>query len=348
MHVGVVKVLDPRLPVLAEIYHPRKVVYPEIKYWDLPQFEAPAKSQGSAPGIEGQSRNILQSADAFLLVLREFTNPAVVHPFGSTDLARDLESVLGDLTLADLVVLDRVCQRLEDRVKKAVPAERQTHARQLDVVQKVKQAIEDGVPLRDQQLTASEQAALSEYQLLTGKPVIVAVNTDESALQVSLEELGVPLSLTAGLGQVSLCAKLESDLVSMTDEEAEEFRTELGLAESAMSPGDQGKLRNRGPGVFPHGRRGRSARLERVGGYRRPGRGRDHPYRFFPWFHPGRGDPLRPPGALRQRRPGQEGGRAPVRGQDLPGPGRRRYQLPGQRLTRRFAKQSSRLGGPPH
>ena len=146
MHVGVVKVLDPRLPVLAEIYQPRKVVYPEIKYWDLPQFESPTKPQGSAPGIEGQSRNILQSADAFLLVLRAFTNPAVVHPFGSTDLDRDLESVLGDLTLADLVVLDRVCQRLEDRVKKSVPAERQTIARQLDVVQKVKQGIEDGVP----------------------------------------------------------------------------------------------------------------------------------------------------------------------------------------------------------
>ena len=235
MHVGVVKVLDPRLPVLADIYHPRKVVYPEIKYWDLPQFESPTKSQGSAPGIEGQSRNILQSADAFLLVLRAFTNPAVVHTFGSTDLTRDLESVLGDLTLADLVVLDRVCLRLEDRVKKAVPAERQTLARQLDVVQKVKQGIEDGVPLRDQQLTPSEQVGLSEYQLLTGKPVIVAVNTDESALQVPLEELGVPASLTNGLGQVSLCAQLESDLVSMTEEEAEEFRTELGLAESAMS-----------------------------------------------------------------------------------------------------------------
>ena len=235
MRVGVVKVIDPRLAVLADIYHPRKVVYPEIKYWDLPQFESAAKPQGSIPATEGQSRNILQSADAFLLVLRAFTNPAVVHPFGSMDLARDLESVLGDLTLADLVALERVCQRLEDRVKKAVPTERQAFARQLDAAQKVKQGIEDGVPLRDQQLTPSEQAGLAEYQLLTGKPVIVAINTDESAILTPLEELGVPGNLVAGLGQVSLCAKLESDLVSMTDEEAEEFRTQLGLEESAMS-----------------------------------------------------------------------------------------------------------------
>ena len=235
MYVGVVKVIDPRLAVLSEMYARGKVVYPEIKYWDLPPVESQSKSQSKSLEIEGQSRDILQRADAFLLVIRSFTDPAVIHPAGAVDAGRDLGSVLGDLALADLVVLDRVSQRLEDGVNKSVPAERPALVRQLDAVSKVKQGIEDGVPLRRQALTASEQTGLAQYQLLTGKPVIVAVNTDESALQVSLEELGISESLTAGLGQVSLCASLESDLVQMTDEEADEFRRELGLDDPAMN-----------------------------------------------------------------------------------------------------------------
>ncbi|PKB83090.1 MAG: hypothetical protein BZY88_03220 [SAR202 cluster bacterium Io17-Chloro-G9] len=231
MHVGVAKVVDPRLAVLAEMYHPRKVVYPEIKYWDLPAVETRSKSQG----VGGQSQNILQAADAFLLVVRSFTDPAVVHPSGSIDVVRDLESALGEIALADLVGLERISQRLEDGVKKSLPSERPALIRQLDTVVKVKRGIEEGVPLRRQQLTASEQTGLAEYQLLTGKPVIVAVNTGESAPEVRLEHLDISGGIADGLGQVSLCASLESDLGQMTDEEAEEFRRELGLDQSAMN-----------------------------------------------------------------------------------------------------------------
>jgi GTP-binding protein YchF len=230
MHVGVAKVTDPRLAVLAEMYHPRKVVYPEIKYWDLPAVDARAKSQG----VGGQSQNILQAADAFLLVVRSFIDPAVVHPSGSIDIVRDLESSLGEIALADLLALERISQRMEDGIKKAPTSERPALVRQLDTVLKVKQGIEDGVPLRRQHLIPSEQAVFADYQLLTGKPVIVAINTDESAPDVRLEEGDIPGGLATGLGQVSLCASLESDLAQMTDEEAEEFRQGLGLAESAM------------------------------------------------------------------------------------------------------------------
>ncbi len=231
MRVGVTKVMDPRVPVLAEMYHPRRLVYPEIKYWDLPPTESQAKSWG----LEGQHRNILQGADAFLLVVRSFTSPAVVHPAGSVDAARDLETVLGDLSLADLVALERVYQRLEDNFKKSLPAQRPVVARQMETIGKVKQGIEDGAPVRSQDLTVSERTVLSEFQLLTGKPVVVIINTDEGESHVPLEPLDTPGELTAGLGQVSLCARLESDLALMSDEEAEEFRQELGLEESAMS-----------------------------------------------------------------------------------------------------------------
>jgi ribosome-binding ATPase len=231
MHIGVVKVPDPRLDTLAEMFNPRKVVPAEIKYWDLPGLDYATRSQG----ISGRHQNILQAADAFLLVVRAFTNPAVVHPMGSTNPARDLEALLSKLTFADLEVLERAMERLQDGIKKAKPPDRPGLARHLEAVQKVKQGLEAETPLRRQHLTDSEAAFLINYQLLTAKPVIVAFNTDESGPGLSLSQLDLAPELSAGLGEVSLSAKLEAELALMPDEEAAEFREDLGLGESALS-----------------------------------------------------------------------------------------------------------------
>ena len=240
VHVGVVKVADPRLDVLAEMYQRKKIVHAEIKYWDLPGLDSLAKSQG----IGGKYLNVLEAAAAFVVVVRTFTNPAVPYPstiFGADvfgdgpDTGRDLSTLLGELTLSDLVVMERAVERLEDGIKKSKPAERPALVSQLDAVQKVKSGLEEGKALRQQQLTSSESAFVTNYQLLTSKPVIVAFNTDESGPEVSLVDLEVSRDEASGLGQVSLCGELEADLALMSEEEAAEFRNELGLGESAVS-----------------------------------------------------------------------------------------------------------------
>ena len=231
MHLGVVKVPDPRLEVLSGMYKPRKVVPAEIKYWDVPGPESLAKSQG----IVGQYRNILQGADAFLVVVRAFDNPSVVHPMESIDPSRDVETMLGELTFAALEVRDRAVERLEDGMKKAKPAERPAMTRQLETVRKVKEGLEAGIPLRAQQLTESEIAILVNYQLLTAKAVIVAFNTNEDGPEPTLDSLSLDLPAGVELGEVCLSARLEAELALMPDEEAEEFRTDLGLDESALT-----------------------------------------------------------------------------------------------------------------
>ena len=109
MHIGMVKVPDRRLDHLGAIYNPRKIVPAEIRYTDLPGPEGMARSQG----ISGRYRNILQSATAFLVVVRAFQNDSVSHPTGAIDPARDLEAMLGELSFADLEVLERA--RMEEQ-----------------------------------------------------------------------------------------------------------------------------------------------------------------------------------------------------------------------------------------
>ena len=232
LQVGVVKVIDSRLAVLDGMYHPKKVVHPEIRYWDLPPIDREAASVNQL--LSGRQRNILQGADALLVVVRAFADSALLHPMGSVDPSRDVKAMLEELVLADLEALERADARLSDGLKKAKPADRPALIPQLETVQKVKAALAEAISVRSQNLTPSESAALADFQLLTAKPVMVAFNTGESDLTPTLYGLGIPQDLAGGLGEVGLCAKLEEDLAVMDPAEAEEFREAMGLGIPAV------------------------------------------------------------------------------------------------------------------
>ncbi len=229
MHMGVVKVPDPRLDSLAEVYNPRKVVPAEIRYIDLPGPESMAKSQG----ISGKYRNILQSATAFLVAVRAFSNEAVAHPIGDVDPARDLETMLNELSFADLEVLERASIRLGDQMHKTKPADRPAAVRHKDAVEKARAGLEDGVPVRLQSFTDSERAILVNYQLLTDKNVIAVFNTDEDADDIRIADLGLDHNLVQGVGEVNISARIEAELAMMDADEAAEFRADLELGDSA-------------------------------------------------------------------------------------------------------------------
>lgn len=237
MHIGVVKVPDPRLDYLAGIYRPRRVVPAEIRYTDLPGPEAMAKSAG----ISGRYRNVLQSATAFLVVVRAFEHSAVPHPAGAVNPARDLETMLGELAFADLEVLERAAVRLDDQLKKTKPADRPAVVRQREAVVKARQSLENGVPMRRQSLTDSERSILVNYQLLTDKAVIAVFNTGEGdgdgdgddAGRPRLPQLDVDPDLTRGIGEVSISARIEAELGLMDAAEAAEFRADFGLGAPA-------------------------------------------------------------------------------------------------------------------
>ena len=183
---------------------------------------------------------MLQGADAFLLVVRSFTEPAVPHPFGSTDSGRDLANMMAELALTDLEVLERAEERLDDRIKKSKATERPALVSQLETVKKVKHALDEGAPLRQQELTGSETAIIASYQLLTSKPVIAVLNTDEAGPEVSLDAMEDAGEWAGKLGQVSLCGKLEADLALMSGRRS-------GGVSQRIGPGRAGGF-TRGPG----------------------------------------------------------------------------------------------------
>ena len=230
--MGSTRVQDARLDALAGIYNPKKVVHAEVTYWDVP-----AVADGdSRQGIGGQYLNLLQGADAFIHVVRAFRDPSVPHVSGSVDPLRDVEEMQGELALSDLVILERRITRIEAALKGARTQERDNLLKESALLERVRGKLEAGVPLRDQQLSSDEHTLLSNYQLLTGKPLLLVFNFDEDQKD-SQPDISPWLDANSGTSKVSalcVCAKLEMELTQLPSEDEAEFRRSMDVGEPAL------------------------------------------------------------------------------------------------------------------
>src|SRR6266571_5037781 len=111
--IGISKVPDPRLDRLTAMYNPRKRVPATVEFSDL---AAPVRA-GSAQALVDVIA--YKNADALVHVVRAFADPAVPHPSGSIDPARDAQAMEEELILADLAVAERRLDRLDKDLKRS-------------------------------------------------------------------------------------------------------------------------------------------------------------------------------------------------------------------------------------
>ena len=235
LNVGVVKVPDARLARLAEIFHPRRVVQADVTYVDLP---APPPSSDGRIGTEelpAEHLARLRDADALLHVIRAWDDPAIPHPAGSVDPARDLEQLDLEFTLADLAVVDRRLERLRTG-RHGTPAEREANDREEGLLARLKAALEAGRAIRDVELEVGEEKAIRGFRFLTQKPVLVLLNVGESDLP---RATALATEVAAGYDHRhalvdALSAKIEMELGEIEPDEARAFMDELGLTESSL------------------------------------------------------------------------------------------------------------------
>lgn len=223
---------DSRIDILADMFKPQKTIYAEVKYWDVPA----ATGEGGSSGIAGQYLNLLQSADALLVLVRAFNDPSVPHTTGSVDPRRDLETIQAELTFSDLAILERRLARIETEMKSARSHDREVFNKEMALLQRVRVGLDSDVSLREQELSSEEILQLSNYQFLTGKPVLIVFNADEDSGD-SCDGLIADLPAShesKGIAATSLCAKLEMELTQLAVEDETEFRKDMGLIEPGL------------------------------------------------------------------------------------------------------------------
>lgn len=229
-NIGVAKVPDFRLPILEGIFQPKKTVPAEVSYIDI---VGPIKSFGrEAAG--GEFLNYLTTADALLQVVRAFGDDSVPHPEGSIDPTRDMASLDLELAVSDLAIMERRLDKLATSLKGAEAAEREPYLKEQQLLHKIRIELEKEKPIRMQGLTKEELKMLANYQFLTAKPMLVALNIGEKQIAQASQLEDEIRSLYPEFAVVALCGKLETELAQLSDDEAREFREGMGLSRPAL------------------------------------------------------------------------------------------------------------------
>jgi GTP-binding protein YchF len=232
-NIGVAKVPDTRLDELVGLFKPRSVVSAEVNYLDIPTV---AENFADSKGIPREYLNGLQSCDALIVVLRSFDDPSIVHLDGSIDPLRDAENILLELTFSDVGIVANRIQKLTEQLKSAKTAQRDSLKKEQTIWEKVKDQLENNVPIREQSFTKEEEDILVGFQLLTSKPIILAVNIDEGEIDRAgvIESEFANLFEQQGMKVVAICSRLEMELAQMSAESEAEFRDGLGAGESSL------------------------------------------------------------------------------------------------------------------
>jgi GTP-binding protein YchF len=236
LHVGVVKVPDPRLDRLAEIFHPRKIVHADVTYVDLPAPPASTEGRIGTEELPAEHLARLRDADALLHVVRGWDDPALPHPAGSVDPWRDLEQLDLEFVLADLAVVDRRLERLRGAGRHGSPAEREANEREAVLLDQLRARLVDGHPIRDETLDPDDEKRLRGFRFLTQKPVLVLLNVGERDLAAApgrVADLAARYPHRHALID-SLSARIEMELGQLDPEEAAVFGDELGITESSL------------------------------------------------------------------------------------------------------------------
>ena len=230
-NIGVVSVPDKRLDALTKMYSPLKTTPAVIEFVDIAGL---VKGASKGEGLGNKFLSHIREVDAVIHVVRCFDNDDIVHVDGSIDPKRDIETINLELILSDMEILNR---RI-DRTTKALKGDKSLAA-ELVPLNKVKQALDNGICARCVELTDSEREIIDTVALLTAKPVIYACNMSEedfaSDIKTNARYLSVcELAAAEGSEVLPVCAELEAQIAELEQEEKLMFLSELGIEASGL------------------------------------------------------------------------------------------------------------------
>ncbi len=225
--LAVVKVPDPRLDRLTEVYKPKKKVPAAIEFVDVPGLGFDTES---ARTESARHMPTLRQSDALVVVLRAFQNPDVFAYRERVDPLADWRELHSEFLLSDLQTVTNRIERLKVSLTK--PSRTRAMEHELALLERCAEALENEKPLSGV-VSGEEEKQLRSFALLTQKSIVVVRNLGEDQLGASPP---VPDPLRDASAEVlDLAATLEAELAELGPEEEAEFCRELGIAEPAVN-----------------------------------------------------------------------------------------------------------------
>lgn len=223
-NTGIVPVPDARLQNLADLYSSQKIIPATVTFVDVAGLVAGA-SQGE--GLGNQFLSHIRSTNAICHVVRAFDDDNVIHVDNQADSKKDIEVINTELVLADLQTVEKRLPRIEKEAR-ANPKLKPI----LDTLQTAKKILDEGTPLAHYQGDLDLEL-INDLQLITAKPMIYLFNVDEQTLTDDSKKDSLA-KLVGNARALFVCAKLESELSSLSDADAAELLASYGVEESGL------------------------------------------------------------------------------------------------------------------
>jgi hypothetical protein len=212
-NLAVVKIPEPRLAFLGQLYKSKKVTEATVDYVDVGGLTG---STEKGQELGESFLNHIRPVDAVVHVVRNFEHP--MH--GKADPLGDISRVETELILADLLVVEKRLERISaerQRGKKENPEE-------VRLLQECQEILEASRPLRSQP-EIMDISLLRGFSFLSGKPLLILINQPEENVPSLPQEI-IDETLAPYL---EIVGQLEMELAQLAPEEANEFMVELGL-----------------------------------------------------------------------------------------------------------------------
>jgi GTP-binding protein YchF len=145
-----------------------------------------------------------------------------------------METINLELIFSDIEMLER---RI-DRTKKMLKGGDKKFQAELELIERIKNTLEEGKPVRAMDFTAEEDEIVKGIFLLTSKPVIYAGNVSEEDIASPdnnpfVKEL-TKQAQSENAGVIIICAKIEEEIAELDDSEKSDFLQAMGLSQSGL------------------------------------------------------------------------------------------------------------------
>ncbi|MDQ6990544.1 MAG: redox-regulated ATPase YchF [Mariprofundaceae bacterium] len=229
-NIGLVKVPDVRMDALAKIVKPQAMQHAVVEFVDIAGLVAGA---ASGEGLGNKFLANIRECSAIAHVVRCFDDENVTHVANTIDPLSDIEVIDTELMIKDMESM----QKAVERTVKTTKSGNKDALALLAVQERVLKGLEDGITVRRQDLTDDDRDKITDYCLLTGKPVLYIANVDDASLpdgNAYVEKVrAFAAEENAEVAIVS--AQIEAELAEMDNESKTEFLADLGLKEPGLN-----------------------------------------------------------------------------------------------------------------
>lgn len=230
-NVGTVIVPDKRMEVLEKMYEPNRTLPTTFEFTDIAGL---VKGASTGEGLGNKFLSHIRETNAIVEVVRCFDDNNIIHVDGKINPVDDVEVINIELILADLEIINN---RINKIAKKAQSSKNKDDINEYELLKKLKDTLEKNIPIRKLELSEDDNKIIASFNLITAKPIIYVANVDEDSLTKENEYVEALKEYASKEGSqvLVICAKVESDLAELEEDDKKELLNDLGIEESGLS-----------------------------------------------------------------------------------------------------------------